>query len=214
MGTHRNKKRNEASVAREMIMHPHDTDQQIADRTDLARSTVANARKAFRGTLQYELARKVADGFLTDFTEGYEYMRGQIGRLDDLTEKLQEDLLTGQVRREIHQGMEVNTKLVNPDMHDRLEIYRALAALEKQKTELRAKMLNMAKQGEAVAVLRMIRDKRIKVPEAVEAAENATEIGLDGRVVRALEDRTIDVDGKVEELPDTKAEFRDGRHLG
>ena len=87
-------------------------------------------------------------------------------------------------------------------------------ALEKQKTELRAKMLNMAKQGEAVAVLRMIRDKRIKVPEAVEAAENATEIGMDGRVVRALEDRTIDVDGKVEELPDTKAEFKDGRHLG
>jgi|APSaa5957512535_1039671.scaffolds.fasta_scaffold03090_7 hypothetical protein len=127
-----------------MLTKPSWSDPQIAKSLGISRGVVFRTRKTLLSTIDYELAQNVAGKFLVEFQMASDYFKLQIERLDELKEQKNTVLLKDGSIEEIP---------LNP-----LEIL----AIEKQQTELWKNIIEFASQGEAVEVMRLIRDGKIQ----------------------------------------------------
>ena len=130
-----------------MLTYPTKSDYTIAEEFNLTRSTVYRARMSLIHSIDYELAKKVAGKFLADFQMATDYFKKQIERLEEL--KIQE--------KTVHHSTKDGGAFTTQEKLDPLEIL----AIEKQQTELWKNILFVARQGEAVEVMRLIQNGRI-----------------------------------------------------
>ena len=126
-----------------MITKPSWSDYEIARNLNLSQTFVYKQRQKLLLTIDYELAKNIAGKFLVQFQMASDYFKLQISRLDELKTKKNNVLLKD--------GTMIKVEL-NP-----LEIL----AIEKQQTDLWIKIIEFASQGEAVEVMRLIRDGKI-----------------------------------------------------
>ena len=135
-------------IYREILEHPTLSDYQLSAKLNVSRPTVWRVRNKLIGAIDYELAKKVAGKFLTDFQMASDYFKLQIERL----EKLKTQSKT--IQRNNMSTHEIETKEVPLDPID-------ILAIEKQQSELWKNILFLARQGEAVEVMRIIGNGRI-----------------------------------------------------
>lgn len=131
-----------------ILQHPALSDYKIADKVGVSRGMVWNVRRKLALTLDYQLTRNVAGAFLTEFQMASDYFKIQIERLEDLKQRKKT------VQRNNVTTGKVETREVPLDPIDILSI-------EKQQTDLWKNLLMLARQGEAVEIMKMMRDGRI-----------------------------------------------------
>ena len=145
------KEEKKLEVYRTIVEHPALSDYEVADKLKgVSRSTVNLCRKQFIEKLDYELARNVAGKFLADFQQASDYFKIQIDRLEDLKKKKKF------MARNNNETKEIETFEVELDPIDILSI-------EKQQTELWKNIIFLARQSEAVEVMKLIQNGRITV---------------------------------------------------
>jgi len=130
-----------------MLDHPTWSDRQIGDDLNISRSAVWRIRCKVITAIDYELAKKVAGKFLADFQMASDYFKTQIERLEKLKNKPKTIL------RETKEGGTFADEIPLSTL-DILQI-------EKQQTELWKNILFVARQGEAVEVMRLMQNGRI-----------------------------------------------------
>jgi hypothetical protein len=97
--------------------------------------------------IDYELAKKVAGKFLADFQMATDYFKTQIERLENLKTR----------EKTVHHSTKDGGVFTTEEKLSPMEIL----AIEKQQTELWKNILFIARQGEAVEVMRLIQNGRI-----------------------------------------------------
>ena len=130
-----------------MLDHPTWTDTQIGNDLNVSRSSIWRVRCKIITAIDYELAKKVAGKFLVDFQMATDYFKTQIERLEQL--KIQE--------KTVHHSTKDGGVFRTQEKLDPLDILQ----IEKQQTELWKNILFIARQGEAVEVMRLIQNGRI-----------------------------------------------------
>lgn len=145
------KEEKKLQVYRTIIEHPALSDYEVADKLKgVSRSTVNLCRKQFIEKLDYELARNVAGKFLADFQQASDYFKVQIERL----ENLKKEKKTIQ-RNNVTTG-KIESKKIELEPMD-------ILAIEKQQTELWKNIIFLARQSEAVEVMKLIQNGRITI---------------------------------------------------
>lgn len=122
-------------------------DRQIGEHLNLSRSSVWRVRCKIISTIDYKLAKKVAGKFLADFQMATDYFKTQIERLEQLKEQT----------KAVHHYTKDGRAFTTDEELSPLDIL----AIEKQLTELWKNILFIARQGEAVEVMRLIQNGRI-----------------------------------------------------
>ena len=130
-----------------MLKKPTWNDRQIADELNLSKSTVWRTRKSLLSTIDHELAQKIAGKFLAEFQMATDYFKLQIERLEEL--KLLEKTIFKKGKDGQHYAETVPLEPLD------------ILAIEKQQTELWKSILEFARQGEAVEVMRLIQNGKI-----------------------------------------------------
>lgn len=135
------------TVYKHILTYPTKSDYQIAEDLAVSRSRVYQIRKQLFIAIDHELARNVAGKFLADFQMASDYFKTQIERLEELKD---------------------STRLVFHDTKDKGKFTTrepigpmGILALEKHQTELWKDILFLARQGEAIEVIRAIQDGRL-----------------------------------------------------
>lgn len=131
-----------------MITYPTRSDYEIGRVLHIPRSTVWTFRKSLISAIDYQLARNVAGKFLTEFQMATDYFKLQIERLENLKEK----------KKTIFKKGDEGQSYAEEISLEPLDILQ----IEKQQTELWKNILFLARQGEAVEVMRLIQNGRIK----------------------------------------------------
>lgn len=132
-----------------ILQHPSWSDYQIAEELNLSRSMVYRTRCSIIKTLDYKLAQNAAGKFLTDFQMAADYFRKQIERLEEL--KKMEKIV-------YHRNDKTGGSYATKEPLDALDILQ----IEKQQSDLWTKILFLARQGEAIEVMRLIQNGTIK----------------------------------------------------
>lgn len=137
-------------VYKEFLERPDSTDYEIAERLNLSRSAVWRARNKVIRSIDYKLAASVAGKFLVDFQMASDYWKKQISELEDQKSKPNKVL--------------VMTK----DGPQEKEVPKSDAEIReimRQQEDLWKNILFLARQGEAVEVLRLMEAGRIPIPD-------------------------------------------------
>ncbi len=144
------KEEKKLEVYRTIVEHPALSDYEVADKLKgVSRSTVNLCRKQFIEKLDYELARNVAGKFLADFQQASDYFKIQIDRLENLKKE----------KKILHEYDEQGNKIAGETDLEPLDIL----AIEKQQTELWKNIIFLARQSEAVEVMKLIQNGRITI---------------------------------------------------
>lgn len=130
-----------------ILDHPTWTDRQIGEHLKLSRSAVWRVRCKIISAIDYELAKKVAGKFLADFQMATDYFKSQIERLEQLKKET----------KTVYHSTKDDGSFTTKESLSPLEILQ----IEKQQTELWKNILFIARQGEAVEVMRLIQNGRI-----------------------------------------------------
>lgn len=143
------------AIYTKILEFPAASDYVIADKLKgVSRSTVYRARNKLVKAIDYELAKQVAGKFLVDFQMASDYFKLQIERLEKLKEK------TKIIQRNNVTTGKVESNEVPLDPID-------ILAIEKQQSELWKNILFLARQGEAIEVMRIMGNGRFsKVTDA------------------------------------------------
>ncbi len=146
-----------------MLKHPSESDQKIANHFGISRGFVYNLRCKFVKKLDYELAQKMAGAFLADYEQASDYFKLQTTDLEKEKTKLiqlQEDGHKTIFKRNAEGQSYAET--VDLDAMDKLQISRDIRDIMKQQTELWKNVVFLARQGEAVEIMKMIQNGRLR----------------------------------------------------
>ena len=138
-------------IYKTIVEHPALSDYEVARKIKgVSRSTVQRSRLKFIEKLDYELAKNVAGKFLADFQQASDYFKLQIERLENLKKEKKT------IQRNNMTTGKVETKKIDLEPMDVL-------AIEKQQTELWKNIIFLARQSEAVEVMKLIQNGRIAI---------------------------------------------------
>jgi hypothetical protein len=158
------KKQLERAIYKHMLEFPTKTDYQIAEDLGIKRWSVWKFRQKVIGQIDYELGKKIAGKFLTEFQMAADYFKLQIERLAKRKQNL--ETLLNQKKTVLSKDEEGNTIIKHYEMDplDKAQIIKVINDVEKQQTDLWKNIIFLANQGQGVEVMRMIRDGRIQLP--------------------------------------------------
>ncbi|GEM_PF-3612110 len=142
-------------VYQTILTYPTKSDYEIADhlneqKYNVNRSLVYRTRNKLVGAIEYTLAQKVAGKFLADFQMASDYFKLQIERLENLKSRKQT------IFKKAPEGHMYPEEVDLGPME--------ILAIEKQQTELWKNIIFLARQGEAIEVMRLIQNGRIPIP--------------------------------------------------
>jgi len=145
-----------------LITHPALSDYQIADKFGISRGFVYNLRQKFVRKLDYELAQNIAGAFLADYQHASDYFKLQTTELEN--EKVQlrtiQETAKKTIFRKNEQG-DTYAEQVDLDAMDKLQINRDIRDIMKQQTDLWKNVIFLARQGEAVQIMKLVQSGRI-----------------------------------------------------
>lgn len=145
-----------------MITHPSKSDYQVADKFGISRGFVYTLRQKFVRKLDYELAQNIAGAFLTDYQHASDYFKLQTTELEE-EKKLLRVLQEEGVKTIFHKSEDGPTypEQVSLDAMDKLQINRDIRDIMKQQTDLWKNVIFLARQGEAVQIMKLVQSGRI-----------------------------------------------------
>lgn len=145
-----------------LITHPSKSDQQVADEFGISRGFVYNLRQKFVRKLDYELAQNIAGAFLVDYQHASDYFKLQTTELEGEKIKLRDLQKSGQktIFKRNKEG-DSYAEQVDLDAMDKLQINRDIRDIMKQQTDLWKNVIFLARQGEAVQIMKLIQSGRI-----------------------------------------------------
>jgi len=152
------------SVYATLIKYPAKTDVQIALETGVSRGYVWQLRQKFIRKLDWALAQNVAGAFLAEFQMASDAFKLQINKLEDKIKEL-EELKKGK-KTIFKKGADGQTYPEDVELNsmDKLLFDREIRDTMKQQHELWKSIVHLARQGEAVEVMKMLQDGRIIQP--------------------------------------------------
>ena len=156
----------EKEVYTHILTYPTKSDYTIADELNLSRSHVWRLRKKIIGAIEYTLAQKVAGQFLLDFQMAGDYFKTQIGKLEK--QKTETEGYKENGKKTIYKkGKEGQSFAEEVDLNefDKMQINREIREIEKQQTDLWVKIMMFARQGEAIEVMRLMKNGTIQLPD-------------------------------------------------
>jgi hypothetical protein len=131
------------NIYNQMLTFPTKSDRAIARDLNLGHSTVSRYRKKLYVKIDYELSRQVSSKFLTHFQMASDYFMKQIENLEAL--KGQKKVIPIKTKDDF---------FIQPIPLDPLDILQ----IEKQQTELWAKIIFLCRQNEAIEVIKLIQN--------------------------------------------------------
>jgi len=145
-----------------LIKYPAKTDSTIAKETGVSRGYVWALRQKFIRKLDWALAQNVAGAFLAEFQMASDSFKLQINKLEDKIQEM-EELKGGEKtifkKNKEGQSYAEEVKLNSMDM---LIIDKEIRDCMRMQHELWKSLLSLARQGEAVEVMKMVQSGRIK----------------------------------------------------
>jgi len=146
-----------------IITHPSKSDAEVADQFGISRTFVWKLRSKFVRKLDYELAQNIAGAFLVDYQHASDYFKLQTTELED--EKIQlRQLQKDGIKTIFKKGAEGQSyaEQVDLDAMDKLQISRDIRDIMKQQAELWKNIMFLARQGEAVQIMKLVQSGRIR----------------------------------------------------
>jgi len=131
------------SVYNQMLTYPTKSDRAIARNLNLGHATVSRYRKKLYVRIDYELSRNISSKFLTHFQMASDYFMKQIENLEELKTQRKSVII------KTKDDCMVQTIPLEP-----MEILQ----IEKQQTELWAKIIFLCRQNEAIEVIKLIQN--------------------------------------------------------
>ncbi len=146
-----------------IITHPAKTDTEVSLKFGISRGFVYNLRQKFVRKLDYELAQNIAGAFLVDYQHASDYFKLQTTELEEEKIQLHNLQETGQ-KTIFKRNAEGNSyaEQVDLDAMDKLQINRDIRDIMKQQTDLWKNVIFLARQGEAVQIMKLIQSGRIR----------------------------------------------------
>lgn len=150
-------------IYKEMLENPSASDYEIAQKFHVSRGMIWNIRQKYIKRLDYQIVQNLGGKFLSEFQQATDYFKMQIERLNHRKDQL-ESLLTEQktVFKTNLEGVKY-PELVELEPRDKAEIIKLINDTEKQQSDLWKNIINFARQGEAVEVMRLMQTGRIKL---------------------------------------------------
>lgn len=151
-------------IYKAILQYPTKSDTTLGKELNLSHTTVNKYRKKLYSGLTHHLARDVAGKFFTHFQMASDYFMTQIEKLEVLKEEAQsfKESGTKTVFRKATDGHSYSEE-EKLNAFDKLTINREIAALEKQQTDVWAKIIFMCRQSEAIEVMKMIENGVISI---------------------------------------------------
>lgn len=122
----------------ERLQNPLVSQKQIGVNLNLSESTVSRALKKQLGSHDFKLGQMLSGKFLEEFQMASDYWKMQISRFEELKKKDENGFPTIEFEKELE--------------------------LMKQQSQLWEKILFLARQGEAVEVMRLMKNGAIQLP--------------------------------------------------
>ena len=143
-------------VYRHILTYPTKSDYEITEMLNeqswnISRTAVYHVRKKLLGAIEYTLAQKVAGQFLADFQMAGDYFKLQVERLEKLKDAEKTIYKKGKAGKMYTEQIPLEPK----------DIF----AIEKQQTELWKNVIFLARQSEAVDVMRLMKNGIIPIPD-------------------------------------------------
>ena len=148
-----------------IITHPHLTQEEIAEKLGTTQQTVSNRKKDLAKNVDYMIAKKAADGFVEDYETAIEAFKLQISRLEELGNSLMTDIEQGTKTIMTTEGDTTRPLKVKLDTMEKVAIKRELARLESQKSQIWVKIITLARQSQAIDIMKLISGRQIELPD-------------------------------------------------
>ena len=147
-----------------LIKRPSLNDYEIADEFGVSRTFVYNLRQKFVRKLDWELAQNVAGAFLAEFQMASDAFKLQITELQ--TKRTDLEKLKEGTKTIFKKGVDGHTFPEEVDLNsmDKLVFDREIRETMKQQQDLWKSIVHLARQGEAVEVMKMLQNGRIVQP--------------------------------------------------
>ncbi len=148
-----------------MLKYPAWSDEKIANDIGISRPTVWRLRKKLIGTIDWELAQRIAGQFLTDYQMASDYYKQQITELEDMKKEHIESKVGG-TKTIYKKGKDGQSYAEEVELNtfDILEIDKDIRSIMKQQQELWRDIMFLARQGQGAEVMKMIASGRIQLP--------------------------------------------------
>lgn len=146
------------TVYRATLQWPTKSDRQIAEDVGVSRALVWKSRIKMIKAIDYTLAREVAGKFLVEFQQAADYFKMQIEELEK--RKYEIEQLKGKTKTIFRKG-ENGQSYADTVPLEPLDIAKLIdeqVTIEKHQTELWKNIIFLARQSEAVEVLKVIQN--------------------------------------------------------
>jgi len=152
-------------IYKSILRYPTKSDVTLGKELNLSHTTVNKYRKKLYAGLNHHLAKDVAGKFFTHFQMASDYFMTQIEKLEVLKEEAQSFKEGGGTKTVFKKGKNGNSYAEEEKLNafDKLIINKEIAALEKQQTDVWAKIIFMCRQSEAIEVMKMIENGVISI---------------------------------------------------
>jgi len=151
-------------IYKSILKYPTRSDTTLGKELNLSHTTVNKYRKKLYAGLNHHLAKDVAGKFFVHFQMASDYFMTQIEKLEILKEEAQKFKEDG-TKTVFHKGTDGNSYAEEEKLNsfDKLIINKEIAALEKQQTDVWAKIIFLCRQSEAIEVMKMIENGVISI---------------------------------------------------
>lgn len=150
-----------------ILRYPAKTDQEIGEQYGVGRSYVWKLRQKFVRKLDFVLAQHIAGAFLAEFQQATDYFKFQVSRLEDKILEYEKNKKGTKIIFKMNTTGQKYADEVELNAMDRMEIDDKIRDIMKQQQSLWKDIVLFARQGEAVEIIKMIQDGRIKVEDGV-----------------------------------------------
>ncbi len=146
----------------DLVQKPSLNDRQIGELHGVSQSYVYNVRQKFIRKLDYQLAIDVSSAFMAEFQMANDAFKLQITILEDKKKDL--ELLKDGTKTIFHQAADGHKypEEVELNAMDKLQIEREIREIMKQQENLWKSILMLARQGEAIEVMKLVKNGNIR----------------------------------------------------
>ena len=144
------------------LLYPTKSDREIAKEFKVGHVKVSELRNEMAKYYDTEFSSMTAAKFIQQFQIALDYWTSQIGKLEE--RKTQMNALLDEkvtIFKKAEEG-HFYPEEVDQSPQDKLKIHTEIAKIEKQQSELKEKILKLASMGEVKAVIKMMKNGRIK----------------------------------------------------
>lgn len=145
-----------------ILRYPALSDIDIGNEFGVTRGYVYQLRQKFVRKLDFVLAQSIAGAFLSEFQQATDYFKSQVSRLEDKIQEYEENKKGTKTVYKMNATGQKYAEDIDLNAMDKMEIDNNIRDIMKQQQSLWKDIVLFARQGEAVEIIKMIQDGRIR----------------------------------------------------